>query len=140
MRNQPGANRAAQRGDWRRAPIPEMLRVASPGTRVWQRDVHDGHLSVLAGREPTQDRSRMVWHLSISHRTNEATPHPGRYPSWDEITEARYRFVPDDVTMAMLLPPRAEYVNVHATTFHLWEVPGDAPDVLGRGTGSEPGA
>jgi hypothetical protein len=27
--------------------------------------------------------------------------------------------------MAMLLPPKSEYVNAHATTFHLWEVPGE---------------
>lgn len=116
--------------DWRRIAPPDLLRMTSPGTRVWQRDVKDGHLSVLVGREPSNDRSQFLWHLSISHRTNEATPQPGRYPTWDEIAEARYRFVPDDVTVAMLLPPRSEYVNAHATTFHLWQVAGDAADVL----------
>ena len=84
--------------------------------RVVQRDVHDGHLSVIVGREP------QGWHLSISHRTNEMRPRPKRYPTWDEIADARYRFVPDEVTMAMLLPPRDQYVNLHATTFHLHEI------------------
>lgn len=38
------------------------------------------------------------WHLSISH--------PSRYPTWDEIRDARYDLVPDGCTLAMLLPPR----------------------------------
>ena len=54
------------------------------------------------------------WHMSISH--------PSRYPTWDEIKEARYKYTPNEVTMAMLLPPKEEYVNVHPNCFHLWEV------------------
>lgn len=54
------------------------------------------------------------WHLSISA--------PARYPTWDEIADARYRFVPDDVLMAMLLPPRADYANVHPNCMHLYEI------------------
>jgi hypothetical protein len=55
-----------------------------------------------------------LWHLSISH--------PARYPTWDEIADVRYKLVPDDVTMAMLLPPRDEYVNAHDNCFHLWQI------------------
>jgi hypothetical protein len=54
------------------------------------------------------------WHLSISH--------PERYPTWDEIKTARYQLVPNDVTMAMLLPPKERYVNIHPNCFHLWEI------------------
>jgi len=86
--------------------------------RVYQRSVPDGHLTVI-GREP------QGWHLSISHRTNEIRPKPGRYPTWDEIADARYQFVPNEVTMAMVLPPREEYVNVHSTTFHLHQIKGE---------------
>jgi hypothetical protein len=103
------------RPKWSRAP----LSLPMPGMECWQREVADGHLSVIVGRDPDND---LLWHLSISHRLC-APPHPpGRYPDWDEIAEARYRFCPDNLVMAMLLPPRSEYVNVHATTFHLWEV------------------
>ncbi|MFI4977566.1 MAG: hypothetical protein ACHQC8_02645 [Solirubrobacterales bacterium] len=103
---------------WHVAGIPDMMRaVLAPGTMAYQREVHDGHLSVLVSREPHG------WHLSISHRTNEMRPRPGRYPTWDEVADARYRFIPDEVTMAMLLPPREQYVNLHETTFHLNEVP-----------------
>lgn len=110
---------------WTRVQPPALMRLAYPGNRAWQRDVPDGHLSVFVGREMTDlaNGDRLpLWHLSISHRTNDDTPEPGRYPTWDEIREARERFVPDEVTVAMLLPPKAEYVNVHATTFHLWEI------------------
>ena len=53
------------------------------------------------------------WHLSISH--------PDRYPVWDEIRDARYALLPDDVMIAMFLPPMDEYVNVHPNCFQLWE-------------------
>jgi hypothetical protein len=54
------------------------------------------------------------WHLSMSCAS--------RYPTWDELAKARYELIPDEVTMAMLLPPQTEYVNLHPTTLHLWEV------------------
>lgn len=54
------------------------------------------------------------WHMSISCKS--------RYPTWDEISHARYNLIPDEVTMAMLLPPMAEYVNIHPNTMHIWEV------------------
>lgn len=56
----------------------------------------------------------MVWHLSISHLH--------RYPGWDEIADVRYELVPGEVTMALLLPPPGEYVNVHDFCFHLWQI------------------
>ena len=37
------------------------------------------------------------WHVSVSH--------PRRVPSWDEMRTAREAMTPDEVTMAMLLPP-----------------------------------
>ena len=75
-----------------------------------------GRCFVIVGKE--EDR----WHLSISH--------PARYPTWDEIKEARYRFVPDNVTMAMILPPKDEYVNLHENCFHLHEIEGEKRIIL----------
>ena len=97
---------------WRQVPTVDFL----AGLETWQRDLKDGHLTVIVGKEPN-----VGWHMSISHRTNHAEPRPGRYPKWGEIKEARYRFVPADVTMCMILPPPDEYVNMHETCFHLWE-------------------
>lgn len=56
----------------------------------------------------------LLWHLSIAHAE--------RYPTWDEIADARYELVPEDVTMALLLPPPGEYVNEHEHCFHLWQI------------------
>jgi hypothetical protein len=112
----------ATQSNWTEVPVPDALRhVLAPGSRVFQRNLEDGHLSVILSRESTG------WHLSISHRRSivdpfTGRPAAGRYPTWDEIRDARYDLLPDDLTMAMMLPPRAEYVNLHSTTFHLFEV------------------
>lgn len=117
-------------GEWARLPrsdYDEFLANATgaPGLRIYQLNVADGHLMVLVGAE-TAGRDEPRWHLSISHRTNERPPKPGRYPTWDEIKDARYRFMPGDITVAQILPPEDEFVNAHATTFHLWEIPEEA--------------
>jgi len=72
-----------------------------------------GSCAVLVGRENGK------LHLSISHAK--------RYPSWDEIKGARYELMPHDITVAMLLPPPEDYINVHQNCFHLWEL---APDAI----------
>jgi hypothetical protein len=81
---------------------------------VYRRSVHDGWLTALLGQEPTG------WHMSISHRSHAGST---RYPSWDEITHARYELAPIDIDMVMHLPPPDQYVDVHPTTFHLHEHP-----------------
>ena len=75
------------------------------------RTYHLGGCRIFKSHEP------QGWHLSISH--------PSRYPSFDEIAEARYQLLPDDVTMAMIFPPRGEYVNLHENCFHLFEIEGE---------------
>ena len=74
---------------------------------------------MFVGIEPNTERGivRQRWHLSISCRD--------RYPTWDEIKEARYRLIPNNVTMAMLLPPKEQYVNIHPNCFHLHEIEGE---------------
>jgi hypothetical protein len=72
-----------------------------------------GECSVILGRGP------QGWHLSIAHEK--------RYPTWDEIVEARYRLVPSGSEMAMILPTLDTWINEHPNCFHLWEcvTPGD---------------
>lgn len=55
-----------------------------------------------------------LWHLSISCRKNQ--------PSYNEIKEARYKFVPDEVIMAQIFPSMSEFVNLHPFCHHLWEI------------------
>ncbi|SFU39659.1 DUF7694 domain-containing protein [Alicyclobacillus macrosporangiidus] len=84
---------------------PVYLGEVWPGCKAYR----FGECTVLVERH-----RKIGWHMSISH--------PNRYPTWDEIRDARYELVPDDVTMAMLLPPRREYVNLHQNCFHLHEI------------------
>lgn len=76
-----------------------------------------GYVQVFVGQEPG-----IGWHLSIS------TPY--RNPTWEEIRQARYDFCPHDVTMAMVLPPVAEYLNVHEFCFHLHQIPNDGESIV----------
>jgi len=69
---------------------------------------------VLVDQEDRWGNGVKLWHLSISC--------PDRYPTWDEIKDARYSLLPMGLTFAMLLPPMNEYVNVHPNCFHLWEI------------------
>jgi hypothetical protein len=102
--------------------------VANPGRRRELRPVEiPPHVAALL--EPGSEAYRFGgcrvivsqqaagWHLSISR--------PDRLPSWEEIRDARYALVPDEATMALLLPPRSEYVNVHEFCMQLYEIPGE---------------
>lgn len=114
---------------WHHVPTPPDIAalnraMGATATDIYQKDLDDGHLTAIVAKEP------YGLHLSISHRTTLVSPStgkpmPGRYPTWDEISDARYQLLPDKVYMAQILPPRKEYVNVHPTTFHLFEIPKD---------------
>ena len=54
------------------------------------------------------------FHISISH--------DDRLPTYEEVKEARYEFAPDDIHMAMIFPPKKEFVNLHNYCFHLWQI------------------
>ncbi|KKL08362.1 hypothetical protein LCGC14_2576620 [marine sediment metagenome] len=95
-------------------PEPQEVRLPSgiltglePGSKAYE----FGECHIIVGR------STEGWHLSISC--------PNRYPTWDEVAHARYSLIPNDVTLAMLLPPKEEYVNVHDFVFHLWQIERD---------------
>lgn len=64
------------------------------------------------------------WHLSISHRN--------RLPTYEELKEARYKYLPDVKYMAQIFPPKGEFVNVCETCLHLWEIDPD-PELDKRG-------
>lgn len=95
-----------------------------PNVRCWQKNLPDGHLTVLRTFE--RESPEVPWriHISISHRVRDEQGRlvPGRYPTWDEQKEAVWKFAPGKL-MASYLPAEGEpYVNFHETTFHWWEV------------------
>jgi hypothetical protein len=82
---------------------------AARGTTLTGLFMVNGFLQVMVSEELG------LMHLSVSH--------PRRYPTWDEIRDLRYQFLPNDRTFAILFPPKEQYVNVHENCFHLHEVP-----------------
>lgn len=54
------------------------------------------------------------WHLSISNRDCQ--------PSYKEIKRARYKYLPNNIVMAQIFPPKEEFVNLHEYCHHLWEI------------------
>lgn len=117
---------------WKEIPASPIIKAMLPKAKVYAKDVdehdgmHWGRLQVIVGPEPSG------FHLSISHTALFGAER--RYPGWDEIIEARWEFCPPKMTLAMLLPPKEQYVNIHDTTFHLWEVDGSAPPAQGLHT------
>lgn len=101
-----------QRSVWVQRPGFDLPPV---GAEWFVRNVHDGLLRACVIEEP------IGWHLSISFVNQRGEP--TRYPTWDEIADARDLLLPADVAFVMHLPVAAEYVAVHPTTFHLHEHP-----------------
>lgn len=54
------------------------------------------------------------YHMSISCED--------RLPTYEEIKKARYELLPDEIYMAEIFPPKAEFVNVHPYCRHLWQI------------------
>lgn len=55
-----------------------------------------------------------LWgHLSVCGQT------PKRPPTWDEMRWCKEHFLGDRKAI-QILPPRAEYVNIHPNVLHLW--------------------
>lgn len=91
-----------------RIEIPPRVRLlAEPGTEAYRM----GACSILLSRQA------IGWHLSVAH--------PSRLPTWEEARDARYALIPDEVTMALLLPPKADYVNAHEFCLQMYEVPAE---------------
>lgn len=96
-------------------PRAVMLRLP-PGTKSYTL----GECRVILSRDDLQDGRDVGlilpgrWHLSISH--------PDRYPTWDEIVEARDRLLPQDLHFCMVLPPREFWMSIHRNCFHLYEL------------------
>lgn len=57
-----------------------------------------------------------LWHLSVSAKHTL-----GYY----ELKEIRYKFMPNNMQVAQIFPPREEFVNLHENCFHLFEIPSD---------------
>lgn len=98
-------------------PTTNLANLRAAGSRQI-RAVQMGPCRIVVSRDPSGYGGALLWHLSISCAD--------RYPTWDEIKDARYRLLPNHLTFVMFLPPPSEYVNVHENCFHLHEYDGSA--------------
>lgn len=53
------------------------------------------------------------FHLSISN--------PYRYPTWDEMVDAKKRFFSPDKEAVIVLPRDSDYISLHPNCFHIFE-------------------
>jgi len=63
------------------------------------------------------DHNGKGWHISASLAN--------RLPTYEELKEIRYRLAPGNITMAMIFPPKEEFVNLHEFCHHLHQIPGE---------------
>lgn len=74
------------------------------------RKLGDTLLVVFSARREADGRR---WaHVSLSR--------PSRLPSWEDVREVKNAFIGRDRRALQVLPPEAEYVNIHAHCLHLW--------------------
>jgi hypothetical protein len=116
----PRTRSTAGAGKLRRVTVPTVVADAHNQAAAY---VTESGCSVLYSLDPARAAPAGIWlppdelllhHLSVAHET--------RLPTWDEVADVRYELVPDEVTMALLLPPRGEYVNAHDHCLHLWQI------------------
>lgn len=105
-------------------PIPATESMHGNPIARFGRNVHDGVLFAMVDEYPPCPEGG-GWHLSISHQKRVKGGHlePGRYPTWDEIADARDELLPSELGFVMHLPGDGDYVALHPTTFHLHEYP-----------------
>jgi hypothetical protein len=112
---------------FRESPIIEVKLGREFRESFWRSVGHDpdqfqlkrytmGPCNILVGREPAGKNHELLWHLTIST--------PSRHPTWDEIKVARYRLLPLDICVGVLLPQPEFYVNLPEQdhVFQIWEV------------------
>jgi len=67
------------------------------------------------GKEIFINKEMGLWHLSIAAK---------HILGYYELKETRYKFMPNDMQVAQIFPPREEFVNLHEFCFHLHELDG----------------
>jgi hypothetical protein len=100
------------------------------GCENWTKQLDDNsELMILFAKEPHASREGKFWHLSISCRSTKLKNVGGgalgkRIPTFEEVKEARYKFLPFDINVAMMFPPKEHWITLpNSVVLHLWEVP-----------------
>ena len=98
-----------------RRPIPSgpLARLYVKDEREDKYGVYSTGLFAYKGKNVFISVEGGRWHLSVS-----ANHTLGYY----ELKEIRYKFMPNDMEVAQIFPPREEFINLHENCFHLYEL------------------
>lgn len=103
----------------------ECLQVSLDGAK-FRRILTDHTVIVSHDRE---DDGKQWAHFSMAH--------PKRLPTWDELVDAKEKFLGVESKAIQVLAPRSEWVNIHPHCLHLFVcLDGDALPDFTRGGGS----
>jgi hypothetical protein len=96
-----------------------LQRAGTSELTILRKRVPDGELRAIRSCEPPDHR----WHLSVSHwkqKWGRRHPKP-RYPTWEELADARYDLLPANLMVVLYMPPAEEIVAILDNTLHMWE-------------------
>lgn len=99
---------SSNRGGW-----PED--VTTQGSHITEWRFWSGPKELVVGSSIDTSEHGPLLHVSASY--------PKHLPPWETMIALRSHFFPDTVDVAMVMPRRADYVNMHAYCFHLWQIP-----------------
>lgn len=72
---------------------------------------HNSGTIAIVTVEVHEDKKKWL-HVSISRRN--------KLPTWEHLKDAKETFIGKDKMAVQILPPAAEYVNLHPNCLHLW--------------------
>lgn len=93
-------------------PLPEGWRCHYPGADGPGAFKHEGRKLAAICSIATEADGKKWAHLSVSHRD--------RLPTWEELARVKEDFLGTHTKAVQILPPRAEWVNIHPNVLHLF--------------------
>ena len=85
----------------------------APGQRNAKAFITDTNITIIVSIDDTPKWGDLK-HVSAAHRK--------RLLFWNELLEIKEYFF-GDIDCMMVMPKKADYINLHKFTFHIWECP-----------------
>jgi len=97
-------------------------RDSNNGAFLLESPEHGWWLTIIAsdGSDPDVPEAHGWEHVSVHASRHHGKAVQLRTPNWNEMHFVKNLFWEDDDVVMQLHPRRAEYVNVHPHTLHLW--------------------
>lgn len=109
--------------EWVEALMPRVLpnewRQIEGGVVSAETGRHNGNMYVNE-RRGLRIVMSAAWELDGRRWLHLSMSHPNRLPTWSELVQAKEAFMGKDSRAVQILPPRSEWVNIHAYTLHMF--------------------